>query len=151
VRGVAALNAIYQRSDAAREAVLARASDLDGKSMADPTAPLTRWFGSDLTSARMACDAWLRDVAPAGYRAAYRVFAQEDGPSDALLSALTIPALFMTGAEEPNSTPAMSRAMAARAPNGRAVVVPDAAHMMPMTHAQEVTEAILALAQEAFA
>jgi pimeloyl-ACP methyl ester carboxylesterase len=54
----------------------------------------------------------------------------------------------MTGALEPNSTPAMSEAMAALTPKGRAIIVPDAAHMMPMTHPEVVNAALLDFAAE---
>ncbi|MDN3722137.1 hypothetical protein QW131_30475 [Roseibium salinum] len=96
--------------------------------------------------ARAACRRWLTGVDPAGYRAAYRVFAQEDGPSDTDLGRLASPALFMTGSREPNSTPKMSEQMAALAPKGAAQIVEGAAHMMPMTHAQEVNAVIAAFA-----
>ena len=58
-----------------------------------------------------------------------------DGPEDHQLKNLAIPALFMTAAHDPNSTPAMSEAMADHTPLGRACTVPASAHMMPMTHA----------------
>ncbi|WP_299024794.1 alpha/beta hydrolase [uncultured Sulfitobacter sp.] len=138
VKGVAALNAIYRRDAAAQAAVMARAGSLDGATTADPTATLERWFGAHVTPQRMACDGWLRMADPAGYRAAYRVFASHNGPATADLSALHCPALFMTGADEPNSTPAMSREMADLAPNGRAEIIADAAHMAPMTHPARV-------------
>ncbi len=138
VVGVAALNAIYRRAPEAYAAVLARARSLDGITVADPTPPLDRWFGPGPSPERAACKDWLLGVDQAGYKAAYDVFAREDGPADHALSALPCPALFMTGAEEPNSTPHMSQAMAALSPNGRAVVIAGAAHMMPMTHAGEI-------------
>ncbi|MFD2856780.1 alpha/beta fold hydrolase [Seohaeicola zhoushanensis] len=59
-----------------------------------------------------------------------------------------MPALFMTGEAEPNSTPAMSRAMAELAPQGQALVVPGAAHMLPMTHPDVVNAALLDLAAD---
>jgi pimeloyl-ACP methyl ester carboxylesterase len=71
------------------------------------------------------------------------VFANEDGPADTGLATLQCPALFITGADEPNSTPAMSAAMAKLTPNGRAVIVAGAAHMLPMTHAAEVNTALI--------
>ncbi|NIZ61675.1 alpha/beta hydrolase [Sedimentitalea sp. CY04] len=148
VRGVAALNAIYQRSTAARDAVMARAASLDGQATIDPSAPLDRWFGTALTPEREACRTWLQDIDPAGYEMAYRVFASEDGPSEAQLRSLPCPALFVTGSEEPNSTPAMSRSMAALVPQGRAIVIDDAAHMMPMTHAKHVNTALWEFARE---
>lgn len=151
VRGVAALNAVFERPSEAAHAVQARAAQLDGVSVADPSATLERWFGNAPSPERSACMDWLCNVDPAGYRAAYRVFAHENGPSRTALAALTCPALFMTGADEPNSTPAMSLAMAALAPQGRAEILPDAAHMMPMTHADQVTAELLDFAAEVFA
>ena len=143
VRGVAALNAIYRRSPEAAAAVRERADGLDGESRPDPTGTLARWFGDEASPEAEACRAWLTAVDPQAYREAYAVFAREDGPGDADLAALACPALFCTGAAEPNSTPAMSRAMAELAPRGKAVVVPGAAHMMPMTHATEVNDILL--------
>ena len=146
--GVAALNAIYRRDKAARAAVIARAQSLDGRNLADPTPPLSRWFGDTPSPARAACESWLRHVDPAGYKAAYTVFSHEDGPSDAALRALNCPALFMTGGQEPNSTPAMSRAMADLVPNGQYATIEDAAHMMPMTHKAAVMARITSFATE---
>lgn len=148
VAGVAALNAIFLRSEAARTSVQARAAALDGAQVADPEPTLKRWF-EDLESApAAACREWLTAVDPAGYKAAYTVFAAEDGPDALALSGLKMPALFMTGALEPNSTPAMSEAMAKLAPKGRAVVLPGAAHMMPMTHPAAVNAELAKLLRE---
>lgn len=148
VRGVAAMNAIFNRCDVAAEAVKARAASLDGASKADPSGTLERWFGEAPSPERDACRAWLGAVTPAAYRMAYRVFAQEDGPSEDKLASLACPALFLTGSDEPNSTPDMSRAMAALAPKGRALIIENAAHMMPMTNASEVTAALFDFARE---
>jgi pimeloyl-ACP methyl ester carboxylesterase len=143
VKGVAALNAIYRRDSKAQAAVASRAECLDGKTLADPTRTLERWFGSAVSPQREACHDWLCTVDPAGYRSAYRVFAKENGPQEQELKTISCPALFLTGQQEPNSTPAMSKSMAALVPDGRAEVLANAAHMMPMTHAEQVN-AILA-------
>lgn len=148
VRGVVALNAVFERSPEAARAVQARAADLDGVSVADPTVALDRWFGPDDSPERLACEDWLCSVTPAGYKAAYTAFAHNPGPRRADLARLSCPALFMTGGLEPNSTPPMSEAMAALAPKGRAIIVPDAAHMMPMTHPEVVNAALLDFAAE---
>ncbi|WP_299350185.1 alpha/beta fold hydrolase [uncultured Shimia sp.] len=148
VRAVAALNAIFERSPQAAEAVQARADALDGATVPDPTSTLARWFGDARSRERSACESWLRAANPLGYKLAYTAFAQEDGPSRQALEALACPSLFATGALEPNSTPAMSRTMAGLAPKGRALIVDGAAHMMPMTHADEVNDALVHLAQE---
>ncbi|MEC8295319.1 MAG: alpha/beta hydrolase [Pseudomonadota bacterium] len=149
--GVIAMNAIFQRETPARAAVAARAAQLDGVSLPDPSPTLTRWFGaetSDPLAERDACHDWLTTVSPRGYQQAYRCFANSDGPTTQSLQTLRCPALFLTGAEEPNSTPAMSIAMADLAPNGRAEVIAGAAHMMPMTHAPETNSAVQSFAKE---
>lgn len=148
VTGVAALNAIYRRTEAAREAVQKRADSLVGGTVPDPEPTLQRWFGNQPSPERQACASWLTSADPLGYRTAYRIFAVEDGPSDEGLAGLICPALFLTGGLEPNSTPAMSRAMAGLAPQGRASVIEDAAHMMPMTHADAVTAILREFARE---
>ena len=149
VRGIAALNAIHCRNPKAAEAVRRRAAALSAKERADPEATLTRWFADQDTAERRACRKWLTDVATEHYKTAYDVFAAQNGPSDADLAHLTCPALFMTGGDEPNSTPEMSEAMARIAPHGRAVIVDGAAHMMPMTHAGPVNAELAALIREA--
>ena len=148
VRGVVAMNAVFQRSEQARSAVMARASVLDGATVADPAGTLQRWFGSQETEESTACRQWLTEVDPAGYKAAYTVFANSDGPGSGLLQGLDCPALFLTGADEPNSTPEMSRSMAALTPQGRAKIIEGAAHMMPMTHISRVNSELLDFAKE---
>lgn len=147
VKGVVALNAIFKRSNAARAAVQERAAALDGVSVADPASTLFRWFGHEPSPERAACRDWLTVVDPHGYKAAYSVFATEDGPDETQLKNLPCPALFMTGGKEQNSTPAMSLAMADLAPNGTAEIVASASHMMPMTHPAEVNRALLDFAE----
>lgn len=143
VRGVVALNAIFRRLPDAAKAVQLRAASLDGERVADPSETLRRWFGEVPSEASRACRRWLTSVNPAGYKAAYTVFSHEDGPSHEALKSMHSPSLFATGANEPNSTPAMSAAMAACTANGHSLTVEHAAHMMPMTHATEVNAALL--------
>ena len=143
LRGVAAVNAIYRRTSKAAAAVRERAAGLNDQSVADPSGTLHRWFGDAPSQEADACRAWLTSVSPKSYKAAYRVFAEEDGPADADLRHLACPALFLTGANEPNSTPEMSRAMAARTPEGQVNIIAGAAHMMPMTHPTEVNAALI--------
>lgn len=142
-RGVAALSAVFRRSPEAVEAVRSRARTIAPDRPADPEPTLRRWFGDCLDCAEAgACRRWLVDTNPAAYRAAYTVFAREDGPAGADLAGLCCPSLFMTGALDPNSTPRMSREMAGIAPHGRERILEGAAHMMPMTHAAQVTAAL---------
>ena len=143
VIGIAALNGIYQRDRVAHSAVMARAAALSVQERTDPTPTLHRWF-TDLSMAEAkACETWLRSVSLDGYKSAYSVFAAENGPSAETLARLSCPALFMTGADEPNSTPQMSHAMSATCPKGHAVIIENAAHMMPMTHSSDVNAHLL--------
>ena len=148
VCAVVALNAIFERTSQAAEAVQARAASLDTAQVHDPTETLQRWFGDRTSPERALCEQWLREADPRGYKLAYTAFAHCDGPDRSALQGLACPALFITGALEPNSTPQMSETMSALAPQGRAQIVEGAAHMMPLTHADAVNAAILALAQE---
>ena len=149
VCGVAALNAVFERNPAAAEAVQARAASLDGTTKADPSTTLDRWFGQAQSPERKACHGWLTSIDPEAYKLAYTAFAHSQSPNRALLRTLQCPALFMTGALEPNSTPAMSFAMAQHTANSQTLVVEGAAHMMPMTHPELVNAALLSFAREA--
>ncbi|MEO0668300.1 MAG: alpha/beta hydrolase [Pseudomonadota bacterium] len=144
VHGVVAMNAIFQRTPEAALAVRRRAAELDGIHVADPSAAIARWFGDSETPEARACRTWLQRVDPGGYRDAYTVFAHADGPDPSDLRQMQMPALFLTGADDPNSTPAMSRAMARAAPNARAEIVAGAVHMLPMTHAAAVKDILRA-------
>lgn len=142
LRGLVAMNAVFERSPQAARAVQARADELASNGTPDPTGPLSRWFGDTESAEKTACRDWLTTGNPAGYKAAYRVFAHHDGPSRAALQEMLLPALFLTAQNDPNSTPDMSRAMAALPPNGRAHIVAGAAHMLLMTHPAEVNTAL---------
>ncbi|MEE4188825.1 MAG: alpha/beta fold hydrolase, partial [Roseobacter sp.] len=89
---VAALNTVFRRTPDAARAVRARAQALAHSPAADPAPTLTRWFGAapsgDLQDCAAACRGWLTQADADGYAAAYRVFAHQDGPSDASLTRL---------------------------------------------------------------
>ena len=138
VRGVVAMNAIYRRSETAQRDIQARVQQLRDTGCADPLPTLQRWFNDLSDPAATACHDWLSNVNFASYLAAYQVFAQHDGPTDARLQNLAIPAQFITGSQEPNSTPQMSVEMAKQCRLGRSTIIDGAAHMMPMTHAAAV-------------
>ena len=145
--GVAALNTVYRREPAAVQAVKARALDLQMNPASDiADAPIRRWFGQNpegpARKAAEACRAWLMDCDRQGYAEAYRVFAENDGPPEEAVAGLDCPALFLTGSEDPNSTPEMSAQLANLAPRGRCAIVDGAAHMAQMTHREEVNAAL---------
>lgn len=141
VNGVVAVNAVFCRTSAQRAAIAARVDELDdGRNLPDCSGTLARWFGSPvpahLAAAADHTEALLGDIDPIGYARTYRLFAQSDAEHGGRLAKLAVPALFVTGAEDPNSTPAMSEAMARLAPRGRLVVMPEVRHMLPLTHVE---------------
>lgn len=147
VSAIVALNAVYQRSVEAMTAVRTRAESIDEVSTLDNCQTLERWFGHEPegvnAQAAAACAQWLSEVNQTGYRQAYRAFAFHDGPDRKSLQQLRCPALFMTGEDEPNSTPAMSSAMASIAKQGDCHIIKGARHMMSMTHGTEVLARLL--------
>ncbi|MBU4612745.1 alpha/beta fold hydrolase [Achromobacter sp. GG226] len=148
-RRVAALNAVYARTDEQRAAVMGRATALQGaEASANIASTLARWFGEPTppglaAHARLAGE-YLATVDPIGYARTYQLFAQADAAHVGRLGRLAPPTLFLTGAEDANSSPAMSAAMAQEVPASELVVLPGARHMMTLTHAQRVNEVLLA-------
>jgi len=70
------------------------------------------------------------------------VFSTADAAHAALLPRLVVPALFMTGEHDPNSTPDMSSVMAGLVPDGRAEVLSGERHMMTLTAPKRVNAAL---------
>ncbi|MGV6805089.1 MAG: alpha/beta fold hydrolase [Ruegeria sp.] len=142
VHRVALLNGVFRRDDQARNSVIARAK-LIGAGDFDLETPLQRWFG-DSPAERTARDkvaAWLAAVDIDGYATAYGAFAQGDAVYADRFDQITCPLLALTGADDPNSTPEMARAMAATA-NGQAVVVDNHRHMVNLTDPDTVNAAL---------
>jgi (E)-2-((N-methylformamido)methylene)succinate hydrolase len=151
---VAALNAVYDRTPEQREAVMSRAATLDDVPLdAGIDVTLARWFGdpipAELTKSARAVRELLLSVDPVGYARTYRLFARADDSHIGRLPKLDVPALFLTGECDANSSPAMSHAMAAAAPLGRAEIIANARHMMSITDPVRVNERLLAFLFEA--
>ncbi len=143
IRRIAILNAVHRRTPEARAAVIARA-DAMARGEFDATAPLSRWFADDARDAapRAQVARWLAEVSRDGYAAAYRAFATGDDVYADRWEAITCPALVLTGDGDPNSTPDMTRLMAASAPRGRAIVIEGHRHMVNLTAPDRVTAAL---------
>lgn len=139
VARVALLNGVYRRDPEKRAAVEARAEAIRQGDF-DTATPLNRWFrhGRADEAARAQVEVWLNSVDPGGYATAYTAFAQGDRTFADGFASIRCPLLALTGEDDPNSTPAMSRAMADTAPQGRAVVVDGHRHMVNLTAAEIV-------------
>lgn len=156
INGIAVLNAVYCRAPEARTAADERADLLERTGVTasiDPT--IARWFGPSDTERRdshaSALRAMLGAVDPMGYARAYRIFATQDRAFEGKLGQLTMPALFLTGAQDPNSTPEMSHAMASAAPEGEALIVPGARHMASFVTPAPVNTALRDFSARVFA
>lgn len=135
VHRIVSLNAVFRRPPELAVAVRERAAALNGRSDATGTAQtIARWFGdpvpAELEAAARKTASVLGAVDPEGYARTYRLFARADGDHAERLQTLAVPALFMTGSEDRNSSPAMSAAMARLAPNGHCTVLSGERHMM---------------------
>lgn len=150
--GVCALNAVFNRSVEQSAAVKKRAADLAaGGVSVNLSETLERWFGQpgthEFPEAESLARELLLEVNPKGYQAAYSVFAESDTAHAQTLATLTTPALFFTADGDPNSTPEMSNAMAALAPNGKSKVLVGHRHMMPLTAPIEVSATLATFTQ----
>ncbi|AWI60523.1 alpha/beta fold hydrolase [Sinorhizobium fredii] len=144
IRRVALLNGVYRRDPDAKAAVIARARTI-GKGTVDVDGPLKRWFGEGSETAQLfsLTRRWLQAVDPEGYATAYNAFAHGDDVYAARWPEVHCPALFLTGSEDPNSTPEMALAMAVAAPCGWAQIIEGHRHMVNLT-APDAVNAILA-------
>ena len=130
-------HAIFQRSPAERRAVAARVEQLAvGGPAATTEAALDRWFTPGFRDAQAdqveAIRRRLLTNDPHGYLTAYRIFATADAQAGRRLSRVTCPALVVTGADDPGSTPAMARALGDVLPNARVEILPGLRHMAIM-------------------
>lgn len=151
-RSLTALNAVYQRTDDQRRPVLKRAHALRADGTMDIDLTLSRWFGEpgrhDHPDAEALCRNLLDSVDASGYAGAYLVFAEADqSPAD--VARIACPALFATGEDDPNSTPEMSRRLAAAVRGAHAVVLGGQRHMMSLTVPDDVTDLISATVRTA--
>ncbi len=140
---VALINGVFRRSAEAHAAVMARVREIERGSI-DLTGPLARWFGDgeiDGSPYRLT-RGWLSQVDIESYATAYTAFAEGDKIYADAWSRIACPALFLTGSDDPNSTPEMSRAMAAAAVAGSAVVIEGHRHMVNLTAPDLVNQAL---------
>lgn len=82
-------------------------------------------------------------VDPEGYAVAYTAFAGGDETYADRWPSVACPALFLTGSDDPNSTPLMAEQMAAITPRGYARIVEAHRHMVNLT-APETVNALMA-------
>ncbi|MCS5592600.1 MAG: alpha/beta hydrolase [Gammaproteobacteria bacterium] len=147
VRALVPMNIVYNRRKKDRDNVLARAEKVieTGEiGMSQPT--LRRWFAGKDSAVEQnkitKIQKWLSEVSPYGYGHAYRLFALSDTMFVNKLSRLGMPVLYLTGSDDPNSTPVMSKTMAELTPKGDFFSITQEAHMMAYIAPEKVNKII---------
>ena len=147
VKALVPINIAFNRSEEAQTGVLNRANQiLQAKKILNIEQTLERWFKNKTSADDLIkidnVRNWLVNTSPQGYGRAYRLFALSDKVFLNKLSRLRPPVLYLTGDEDPNSTPAMSQKMAEETPNGSSKSIAAEAHMMSYISADKVNPII---------
>ncbi|MER7971551.1 MULTISPECIES: alpha/beta hydrolase [unclassified Streptomyces] len=140
VATLTSVSSVCRRTAAERASVLARLRTAESDFTASTAASLRRWYdGTDVDPGQVArTEATLLANDLASFLACYRVFATADTELGPGLGSIAVPALAVTGEDDPGSTPEMTRRLAAALPDCRAVVVPGARHMLPVERPREL-------------
>jgi pimeloyl-ACP methyl ester carboxylesterase len=147
VKALVPINIAFNRSEEAQKGVLNRANQiLQTNKILNIEQTLERWFKNKTSADDLKkidkIRNWLANTSPQGYGRAYRLFALSDKVFLNKLSRLRPPVLYLTGDEDPNSTPAMSQQMAEETPNGSSNSLASEAHMMSYIAANKVNPII---------
>ena len=151
--GLIALNCIYQRDNEAMNALKNRLTNSFSENFdKEVDTTIKRWFGEGESTENIElakyCKSWLLNSNKTGYHSAYKVFANYRGVPKKLLMENILPSYFITGSQDKNSTPDMSRKMNELCKNGRTLIIEGAGHMAQMSHFSQVNDAILTFALE---
>jgi len=141
------MNAVHRRDRAARDAVMARLDQSAGNGLgAIADAAVARWFSSAFIEAHPEAVEGVRRVLlandPGAYQRAYGTFATADEKTAARLPGILCPVLAVTGENDVNSTPEMSRKIAAAVADGTCRILEDLAHGAPIEDPGRVAEAL---------
>ncbi len=147
VKALVPINIAFNRSEEVQKGVLNRANQiLQTNKILNIEQTLERWFKNKTSADDLKkidkIRNWLANTSPQGYGRTYRLFALSDKVFLNKLSRLRPPVLYLTGDEDPNSTPAMSQQMAEETPNGSSNSLTGEAHMMSYIAANKVNPII---------
>lgn len=147
VASLTLVSSVFERTTDERAAVTARLARAAEDFASGADAALARWFdGTDVPTSTVE---HTREVLLANdvvsYVRCYRVFATADAELADQLSTLDLPVLAITGEDDPGSTAAMTRALAAAVPGCRAEVLPGVRHMLPLQAPHHLHRSLLEL------
>jgi (E)-2-((N-methylformamido)methylene)succinate hydrolase len=140
VATLTSVSSVCRRTEDERAAVLSRLTTAAADFPASVAASLQRWYEGTAVDPELVrrTEATLLANDVPSYLNCYRVFATADAEIAPELPRITVPALAVTGQDDPGSTPEMTHRLAAAMPNCRAVVVPGARHMLPVQRPQDL-------------
>lgn len=146
---VVLMNAVYDRTEAQREASAKRLGDFETLGIAGcAEATVARWFRDDqretLASKIAEIGGWMRAGDEQAKLKAYRVFATSGTSIVGKLDRITCPALVLNGEHDVGSTAGMAQRMAAEIPDARLEILPNQRHMMGVVAAAEVNRILMA-------
>jgi len=147
VKALVPISMVFNRSTESQLEALERANQvLKNKKITNVEHTLNRWFSKNKDNEEKGKIAkvkkWLESSNPQGYGLTYRLFALSDKVFLNKLSNLSCPVLYLTGDDDPNSTPEMSRRMAELTRQSEFSSVEDEAHMLPYIAAKKVNPII---------
>ena len=140
VATLTSVSSVCRRTDDERAAVLSRLATAAADFPASVAASLQRWYAGTPTDPELVrqTEATLLANDVKSYLNCYRVFATADAEIAPELPRITVPALAVTGENDPGSTPEMTHRLADAIPDCRAVVVPGARHMLPVERPRDL-------------
>ena len=132
-----------KRSLNARKEVLERANKiLKTGQIGNIEQTLSRWFKNKTQPDQIIKVNMVRQLllgaSPKGYGDAYKLFAKSDYIFENLLGNLSMPVLYLTGGDDPNSNSKMSSEMAKESPKGLSKSIENEAHMMAFIAPEKV-------------
>jgi pimeloyl-ACP methyl ester carboxylesterase len=147
------LNIVYKRSNGARNQVLDRANKIiQTGEIGSIEQTMSRWFENKKNPDQIVkinkVRQLLLNASPKGYGHAYKLFAMSDSIFENLLGNLSMPVLYLTGGDDPNSNSRMSHEMASESPKGLSKIIDNEAHMMAYIAPTKVNTIIKDFLQE---
>lgn len=144
VATLTSVSSVCARTPEERTSVLARLRAAEADFEASAAASIERWYaGTDVDPAWVERTAsTLRANDARSFVHCYRVFATADSELAPRLGELAVPALAVTGEDDPGSTPEMTYRLASALPDCRAMIVPGARHMLPVERPAAFVDAL---------
>jgi len=144
VATLTSVSSVCRRTPEERAAVLGRLRAAEVDFPASAAAAVSRWYDGTAVDPEWVrrTEATLLANDVGDFLRCYRVFASGDAEIGPELGRIAVPALAVTGEHDQGSTPEMAHRLADAIPRCRAVVVPDARHMLPVERPGELVDCL---------